>query len=291
MKFIPKIVNGVAAQRVAFRFFVTVFVSFSKHDKTANLCGGVIYDARHVLTAAHCLSEASPYRIMVRGFDNENIFDQFTSLDYTVMSHIVHPNYDDISLHNDFAIVRLDRNMEGHEQVLYPRSQTLWQENTEQDVMYTVGHGLTNDGSTSQHLMIAKLARVDSAICSWGGAELGQDLCAGSFTSCSDGACQDSCQGDSGGPLFQMKNNAVGKSYYGDIPDGGVIVFGLTSRGAECGTNQTPGIYASLQSVDGWLREHTGTTEANRADREPSSLLIYAVLFVSVLFFFAVAAC
>jgi hypothetical protein len=106
----------------------------------------------------------------------------------------------------------------------------------------------------------------------------------------------------------QMKNNVVGKSYYGDIPDGGVIVFGMTSRGAECGTNQTPGIYASLHTVDGWLRASTTRDNLDRetkADaeaeteatpppahqREPSRLLIYSVLFVSVLCFFAVAGC
>jgi hypothetical protein len=86
MKIVPKIVNGVAVQHLAFRFFVTVYVSFPGSDNTANLCGGVIYDARHVVTAAHCLSqEVSPSRIIVRGMDNGNIFDKFTSRDYAAV--------------------------------------------------------------------------------------------------------------------------------------------------------------------------------------------------------------
>jgi secreted trypsin-like serine protease len=96
--------------------------------------------------------------------------------------------------------------------------------------------------------------RVPAEACAWNPLDLGQDLCAGSFSSCSVGFCQDSCQGDSGRPLFQLKEDAVGKSYHEQIPDGGVIVFGLTSRGAACGTNQTPGIYASLHIAKERLR-------------------------------------
>jgi hypothetical protein len=48
MKIVPKIVNGVALQHLAFKFFVTVYVSFPGNGNAANLCGGVIYDARHV---------------------------------------------------------------------------------------------------------------------------------------------------------------------------------------------------------------------------------------------------
>jgi len=305
MKIVPKIVNGVAVQHLAFRFFVTVYVSFPGSDNTANLCGGVIYDARHVVTAAHCLSqEVSPSRIIVRGMDNGNIFDKFTSRDYAAVSHIIHPMYDDITLHNDFALLRMEKAFDvGYEQVLYSTTLTQWRENSATDALYTVGHGVTETGKTSKELMIAKLARVPAEACAWNPLDLGQDFCAGSFSSCSDGFCQDSCQGDSGGPLFQLKEDTVGKSYHEQIPDGGVIVFGLTSRGAACGTNQTPGIYASLHIANEWLRalavaddtKPSQNTEPSR-NTEPSqstkpsqtTMLMYGIMIVSIVYFMAI---
>ena len=260
---VAKVVNGEVVKHLAFRFFVTVFVTFG--DET-HLCGGVIYDRAHVLTAGHCLHggvSAKPDRIVIRAFDNTNIFDANTKQDYGVSSYAVHPLYDDASLHNDYAIARVTKNFTfGADQVVFASSRHVWEQNARNDALLTVGHGVTETGKASEQLRVAKLARVPTASCGYSAETLGRDFCARSFYACDDGKCQDSCQGDSGGPLFQTKLDATGKDYHDQIPDGGVIVFGLTSRGGECGSNSTTGIYSPTHLALDWLRTFAETSVA-----------------------------
>ena len=284
---IAKVVNGQIVKHLSFRFFVTVFVTFG--DKT-HLCGGVIYDPSHVLTAGHCLSGGVD-RVVVRAFDNQNIFDKFTHDDYDALAHATHPLYDDDLLHNDYGIIRLKRNFTfGYDQVVFASSNKLWRENGADDAFTAVGHGLTESGGASEKLRAAKLARVASEKCPYHAVVLGYDYCAESFVECADGECADTCQGDSGGPLFQTEENAAGKTYASQIPSGGVIVFGLTSRGGTCGSNKTPGIYSPVHLALDWLQRFAETKIARptvavdaqkKEDKEYNTALNY---FLAVCF-------
>ena len=256
---VAKVVNGEVVRHLAFRFFVTVYVTFS--DRT-RMCGGVIYDRAHVLTAGHCLYgvSARPDRIIVRAFDNTNIFDKNTKEDYGVSSYAMHPLYTDVPLHNDYAVVRVTKNFTfGADQVAFASSRHVWEQNSNDDALLTVGHGITETGKVSQELRVAKLARVPTASCGYAHETLGNDFCAKSFYACENGKCQDSCQGDSGGPLFQTKLDATSKGYHDQIPDGGVIVFGLTKGGSGCGSNSTPGIYSPVHLALSWLQTFAAT--------------------------------
>jgi secreted trypsin-like serine protease len=257
---VAKVVNGDVVQHLAFRFFVTVFVTFSEET---HLCGGVIYDRAHVLTAGHCLhgGSAPPDRIVVRAFDNTNIFDKYTQDDYDVSSHAVHPLYDETLLHNDYAILRVVKNFTfGVDQIVFASSRHAWEQNAAHDAILTIGHGVTETGKPSAKLRIAKLARVPTASCGYAQETLGHDFCARSFYPCENGKCQDSCQGDSGGPLFQTKLDATAKGYHDQVPEGGVVLFGLTSRGGACGSNTTPGIYSPVYLALDWLQTLAATS-------------------------------
>lgn len=56
----------------------------------------------------------------------------------------------------------------------------------------------------------------------------------------------DSCRGDSGGPLVCER------------PGGGWVVYGVTSWGHACRTQQSPGVYTRVSAFSGWIRRATG---------------------------------
>ena len=61
----------------------------------------------------------------------------------------------------------------------------------------------------------------------------------------------DSCRGDSGGPLVCER------------PGGGWVVYGVTSWGHACRTQQSPGVYTKVSAFSAWIRKVIG-----RADRK-----------------------
>jgi len=65
-------------------------------------------------------------------------------------------------------------------------------------------------------------------------------LCAGSIQS---ERRVDSCRGDSGGPLVCER------------PGGGWVVYGVTSWGHACRTQQSPGVYTKVSAFSPWIRK------------------------------------
>ncbi len=68
-------------------------------------------------------------------------------------------------------------------------------------------------------------------------------LCAGSIQS---ERRVDSCRGDSGGPLVCER------------PGGGWVVYGVTSWGHACRTQQSPGVYTKVSAFSSWIRKVIG---------------------------------
>ncbi|KAM6971902.1 neurotrypsin-like [Aplochiton taeniatus] len=56
----------------------------------------------------------------------------------------------------------------------------------------------------------------------------------------------DSCRGDSGGPLVCER------------PGGGWVVYGVTSWGQACRSQQSPGVYTKVSAFTGWIRMVVG---------------------------------
>lgn len=59
----------------------------------------------------------------------------------------------------------------------------------------------------------------------------------------------DSCRGDSGGPLVCER------------PGGGWVVFGVTSWGHACRTQQSPGVYTKVSVFSSWIRKVIGRND------------------------------
>lgn len=98
-------------------------------------------------------------------------------------------------------------------------------------------------------------------------------FCAGGYT---DTDTSDTCQGDSGGPLFVRLNQ-------------GTLQLGITSFGgsdsAGCGTPSSPGVYANIASLYGFISSHVtdastlssmadANTAFNRYDAASDSVVI-----------------
>lgn len=58
----------------------------------------------------------------------------------------------------------------------------------------------------------------------------------------------DSCRGDSGGPLVCER------------PGGGWVVYGVTSWGHACRTQQSPGVYTKVSAFSFWIQKVIGRT-------------------------------
>lgn len=64
----------------------------------------------------------------------------------------------------------------------------------------------------------------------------------------------DSCRGDSGGPLVCER------------PGGGWVVYGVTSWGLACRTQQSPGVYTKVSAFTSWIHKVVG--QSNRKDAQ-----------------------
>ncbi|XP_024867062.1 venom serine protease 34-like [Temnothorax curvispinosus] len=82
-------------------------------------CGATIISERHVITAAHCLTDRQTNNVgvLVGDHDLSTGADTNASRIYTVSRFYVHPFYNDASLENDIAIVMLNSDISFSEEV------------------------------------------------------------------------------------------------------------------------------------------------------------------------------
>ncbi|ALO47527.1 serine protease [Pseudohongiella spirulinae] len=114
------------------------------------------------------------------------------------------------------------------------------------------GWGATvGDGSAaSEELLHTQLQTINSSRCETAheGSITANMFCAGGYTPTDT---SDTCQGDSGGPLFAMMGQEA-------------LQLGITSFGgsetSNCGTPGSPGVYASVSELYGFIQQHVPET-------------------------------
>ncbi|XP_037085148.1 transmembrane protease serine 9-like [Pollicipes pollicipes] len=211
-------------------------------------CGGIIVSQEHVVTAAHCVVEVVPRRLLVRvgdlRFDDRELFEQ----EFAVVSYHVHSRFGTgTGLRHDVALLRLRRRVgPGIEFGRYVQPACLPADDTEYETFLPCevsGWGRIADlAPISDVLRGVSVPLVSDAFC--GAPEIYQDrfLPGGMFCSGPTGGGADSCEGDSGGPLV-----------CGDADSGRFVAYGVVSSGDPLGCGQRPGLYTKLSAYVDWL--------------------------------------
>lgn len=217
----------------------------------AEVCGGAILDATHILTAAHCVVNKNSLRVVVGEDDalaqegTEQVFD----VDVKTQA-VVNPTFSLVAQTNDVAVVTLDKPIDLSKPCATPICM---------DKSYTVksgqtctvaGWGATDENSrqASQRLQSVSLPTFQGTDCSTvfpgSGANYLRDptnqLCAGQ----PNVGGVDACGGDSGGPLVCL-----------DDATQRWVVVGVVSYGEGCARPNFPGVYAKVSSYYDWIQD------------------------------------
>jgi hypothetical protein len=234
--FEPKIVGGSDSAEDAYPWMAGLLERGEDDRFFAQFCGGALIHPYWVLTAAHCVEDATPDEIDVL-IGSVDLGNASQGERIPVVEIIMHPDYDPISFDGDAALLRLATPSTAP--VLRVNSDTLVE--MPGLIATVIGWGaLDADGNNyPEVLQEAQLPLVDfsTANAIWEDTLTSNMIAAGNL---SQGGV-DSCSGDSGGPLLVR-----------DF-DGAWTLAGLTSFGDGCAMPNSPGIYTRVSQIRPWL--------------------------------------
>ncbi|KAH8300063.1 hypothetical protein KR044_009371, partial [Drosophila immigrans] len=194
-------------------------------------CGGSIYSANIIVTAAHCLQSVSASSLQVRAGSSYWSSGGVVS---KVSSFRNHEGYNANTMVNDIAVIRLSSSLSFSSNI---KSIGLASSNPGNGASASVsGWGTQSSGSSSipSQLQFINTKIVSQSVCASSAYSYGSQI--RSSMICAAASGKDSCQGDSGGPLVS----------------GGVLV-GVVSWGIGCAYSNYPGVYASVADLRSWV--------------------------------------
>lgn len=207
-----RVVGGTNAQPGAWPWMAALGYRASGFDLTMGpkfLCGGTLITIRHVLTAAHCIQN-SLYFVRLGAYDitSSRLPDGVNSVDIYIEKMTVHEKYDEKTIQNDIALIRMLENAPRSEMIkpiCLPVEETLRLRDWTYYSPFVAGWGTTSfRGPTSNVLQEVQVVVLPTDQCAFNYRLYFPDqvfddkvLCAG-FPQ----GGKDSCQGDSGGPLM-----------------------------------------------------------------------------------------
>ncbi|KAG9511007.1 Mite allergen Der p 3 [Fragariocoptes setiger] len=250
-----RIVGGSKTEPGEFPFQVRLNI---KSRRGSGICGGVILDDRHILTAAHCMTAcmstmATTVTIETDGVQatlgDHSIRASDGELDIDIESIRPHEKYDACNYYsndNDIAIletkspIKYKFTSDGYGSInrpCMPKSGTIYREG---EPVIVSGWGVAREGSNtlSNILRFVQVPVVGISKCqdTYGSRVTSDHVCAGY-----QAGGKDSCQGDSGGPLVRIMDNRY-------------ELVGIVSFGYGCGQPGAPGVYTKVASYIDWIQ-------------------------------------
>ena len=245
-----KITGGTNALISEFPWQVFLSVTISSNSKAT--CGGSIIADNWILTAAHCVKDnagrtVSPSAVTVKAGANNPLNVSEGDL-YSAAEVIAHENYNDESLENDIALIRLSDPIDNPvaAPVKIVTSEDVAFGAIDPGVMtWVTGWGIvtaqSNEFPTSLQKVQLPIVKLAQAATVWRNINA-TVLMAGYLN-----GNKDACSGDSGGPLV--------------VPVlGGYRLAGLVSWGSSlCNTY---GAYTNISLFRNWITSNTGIVQS-----------------------------
>jgi secreted trypsin-like serine protease len=242
-----KIVGGAVAPEGAYPWQVSLSVSWIADPGQGHFCGGAIYNAKWIVTAAHCVIDNQPRDIHVVAGTNKLTA---ASPRLNVRRIIVHRAYNKPKEHdNDVALLELLGPLVFNDrtkpiELLWPADESRLADAGRQ--LTVTGWGATQEGgSPVRDLRFVDVPSVSRDTCnqppSYNNKITDNMICAGKTLGGTD-----SCQGDSGGPLVT------------DKAAGPVRLAGIVSWGEGCARFGKFGVYTRVARYNQWITACTG---------------------------------
>jgi secreted trypsin-like serine protease len=262
------IVGGQGASIASFPFQVALYNPQTGSPAAGFFCGGVIIDATHVITAAHCVSGGSHLVAPSAGIE---VLAGSTSLDQLaagsvrdpVQSSAVDPGYNPLNSNDDIALLTLAHplwsgsvtpTVNGVSTIaplaLDPGAASTYANPnaTPATVATASGWGDVEPApgrvaSYPTSLRAVKLALVSESTCEEQYATIGQPLTSSMICAGGGGARADTCYGDSGGPLLVDADRPA-------RPPQDYVLAGLVDFGNGCAQPGYAGVYTRTSNPE-----------------------------------------
>ncbi|XP_062135434.1 uncharacterized protein LOC133845094 [Drosophila sulfurigaster albostrigata] len=220
-----RIVGGTATTIGSFPWQISLQRSGS------HSCGGSIFSANIIVTAAHCLQSVSASTLQVRAGSSYWSSGGVVS---KVAAFRNHEGYNSNTMINDIAIIRLSSSLSFSSNIKAISLATYAPVNGAAAAVS--GWGTLSSGSSSipAQLQYVNVNIVSQSVCGSSAYKYGSSI--RSTMICAAASGKDACQGDSGGPLVS----------------GGDLV-GVVSWGIGCAYSNYPGVYADVAVLRSWV--------------------------------------